>query len=415
MSNKLNPKNIYSKITQKSKKNSQNKNFNKTSSKIRKNKSQENIKGKNSIKFITNKYYLDTNDLSTFKNYHNPKLNKINYNKYIKTNGINPKQQKFISISEFPEMNVGDQICDNLNYMQIIRSSIIDSPDKNINKIKTVDANRYANHENNSISTFNDFKKKLLNKNSKFNTPFVFYKNNNIDLHNSKKVEDEKNYQIKRYRYLKSYIYSFNPIVRREKATIIQKWWVSKIHPKVGKRKKAIKLQSVFRGYITRKNLNDIICISVIYQNFINKLRHILSNYVRKHYFPKRYYKKKYALEKIFPLKLKIFFRKWKKIIQIDNAKTKAAGFLFNSRKNKRYNLLIIKTYFHMWKLKCEQYKRNENHNREIVNQRLKLGALPSFVNLIEKVAKRTAFDLSKNKIYKYLEHLYQNKYGKII
>jgi hypothetical protein len=58
MSNKLNPKNIYSKITQKSKKNSQNEILNKTSSKIRKNKSQENIKGKNSIKFITNKYYL---------------------------------------------------------------------------------------------------------------------------------------------------------------------------------------------------------------------------------------------------------------------------------------------------------------------------------------------------------------------
>ena len=103
-------------------------------------------------------------------------------------------------------------------------------------KIKTVDANKYINNENNSISTFNELKLKLLNKNNKFNTPFVFYKND-IDFDDYKKVEDEKNYQIKRYRYLKAYKYSFNPVIRRKNSKIIQKWWRNKIIPKIDKRK----------------------------------------------------------------------------------------------------------------------------------------------------------------------------------
>ena len=79
--------------------------------------------------------------------------------------------------------------------------------------------------------------------------------------------------------------------------------------PKIIKKEKIIKIQSVYKGYITRKHLNDIILITIIYQNFINKLRKVLSNFVRRNYFPKIYYKKEYALRKILPLKLKTYFR----------------------------------------------------------------------------------------------------------
>ena len=281
----LHPKNILTS-------NKFNQNNNNINLKNRKNKSQEKINSQNSIKIQNNKYFLDTNEFTNFNNSINDQSYNMdkNKNKYDKYNIINPSKNKFISISEFPELNE-DQINDDLNYIRIIQTSMIEEPNKNPDKIKTVDANKYLNHENNSISTFNDLKLKLLDKKIKFNTPFVFYKNN-IDLQNPKKVEDEKNYQIKRYRYLKAFKYSFNPIIRKKNSKIIQQWWRNKINPKIDKRKKIIKIQSVFRGYITRKNLNDIIFISVIYQNFINKLQHALSNFVHRNYFPKRYYKK---------------------------------------------------------------------------------------------------------------------------
>ncbi len=409
MSSKYSPTIIYERRLNK---NNQNNLTNKQNSKLRKSQPQEDVKENNSITIITNKYYLDTNEIANLKNNQNPKCQTTNNIKQAKNKSTNQKNNKFLSIEEYPEMADEDLICDNLNYMQIIRRSMAERPDSNPYKIKSVDANKYLNNDNCSISTFNDLKKKLLNRKNKFNTPFVFYKNN-IDYQNFKKVEDEKNYQIKRYRYLKAYRYSFNPVVRRENAMIIQNWWVNKIHPKIDKRNKVIQLQSVFRGYITRKSLNDIICISVVYQNFINKLRKILRNFVRKHYFPKRYYKKKYAFEKIFPLKLKLFFRKWKNINQLHKDQVKSMGVMFNTRKKNRYVLLALKTYVHIWKLKCEQYNKIEEKNKEMRNQRLKLRALPIIFNLIEKASKRAAYDLCKNNISEHLRDSYQNKFGK--
>ena len=260
-------------------------------------KPQQNIYIKKKSLSDKSEYSFSINN-SKISNYNNNNIEegKINNNK---------KQNKnnFISITDFSDNN------DDNNFISIIHSSIIEYPDNNLDKIKKVDANNYFNKENNSISSFNDLKLSILNKKHSFNTPFIFSKDG-IDLQNPKKIEEEKNYQIKRYRYLKNYKYSFNPKIRRQNSKIIQKWWKKKINPKVEKRKKITKIQSVYRGYITRKHLNDIICISVIYQNVINKLQKVFSNYVRRNYFPTRYYKKKYALEKIFPLKLKIFFKK---------------------------------------------------------------------------------------------------------
>ena len=329
----------------------------------------------------------------------------------LKSSTTASSNNKFMFISDYPE-TYKDNIYDNLNYIRIFENSVDENLDDNTEKIKTVDVNNYINNENKSLATFKDLKLKLLDKKTKLNSPFVFYKKD-INIDDSKIVENEKNYQIKRYRYLKSFRYSFNPVIRSKNAKVIQKWWKSKIVPKIKKRKKIILMQSVFRGYITRKNLNDIICISVVYQNFINKISNALSNFVHRNYFPKRYYKKKYALEKIFPIKLKLFFRKWKKYNKHYVDQVKAADFLFKIRSKKRYVLLVLKTYFNIWKLKCEQYNQNEDKILSIKNQNQKYSALSKLFNSIEKIGKKKSYYKSKDNIHKYLRYIYQKKYAK--
>ena len=338
-----------------------------------------------------------------------------NENEFDENNYIKPNKNHFISISEIPKTDE-DNIYDNFDYLKEIQKSIMEKEKEKLNidpkKIKTVDANKYLNNQNNLISTFNDFKQKLLNKDFEFNSPFIFYRNN-VDLSTKKKLEEEKNYQIKKYRYLRAFRYSFNPEIRRKNSKIIQNWWRKKIKPKIEKRKKIIKIQSAFRGYITRKTLNDIICISVLYQNFINKLRHALGSYVHRNYFPKRYYKKKYALEKIFPLKLKLFFRRWKNIHNIYAGQEKAAKFLFKNRQQKRYLLLVLKTFFKIWRLKCEQFGKNEDKITSMKDQNRKLSALSKLFNKLEKIGKKSAFNSSKENILKYLKNIFQNKTAK--
>ena len=78
------------------------------------------------------------------------------------------------------------------------------------------------------------------------------------------KIEKEKNYQIKRYRYLKLYRYSFNPIIRQKNAEIIQIWWRKKIVPKIDKIKKIIKIQSIYR------TIYNILFLRSRYFNIIN-------------------------------------------------------------------------------------------------------------------------------------------------
>ena len=237
-----------------------------------------------------------------------------------------------------------------------------------------------------------------MNKKNSLNSFFIFYKNN-IDFASTKKVESEKNNQIKRYRYLTSYKYSFNPILRRKNSKIIQNWWRNKINPILDKKKKIIKIQSIFRGYISRKYLNDIICILVIYQNFINKLQHALGNYVHRNYFPKRYYKKKYAFEKIFSLKLKLFFRRWRNIKKRYYKQDKAVEFLFKNRVKKRYILIVLKTYFTIWKLKCEHFMKNQNKYLALKNEHQKYIYKKKYAKKIMKLYNKYNIKRNMNKI----------------
>ena len=339
--------------------------------------------------------------MSKYKNNNEKDKNKFKDEKPDKIN-LNKKIDDFISISDIPENN--EKILDN-----IIQSSINGQIFNNYEKIKSVDANNYLNKENNPISSFNDFKINILNKKHSFNTQFIFCRKG-IDLTNPEKIEEEKNYQIKRYRHLKSYKYSFNPSIRRQNSKIIQKWWKQKINPKISKRKKATKIQSVYRGYITRKHLNDIICISIIYQNFINKLRSVLSNYVRRNYFPKRYYKKKYAMEKIFPLKIKLFFRKWKNYKNNCEQKEKAAENMIKTREKNRYILLILKSFFNIWKMKCEEMNQNEKGIKSLNDKDKKYLAISKLFNKVEKFGNKNAFSLSKTNLRKYLMYVFQKK-----
>ena len=222
------------------------------------------INSKNKKNIKSSEKQRTKNQIITKKIKYNPKNIKfINYrngdnvhNYYFGRNRNDPKiwtkqtKYKCIPISEFPKRNE-DYTYDNLEYIKYIHNSIIVGPNMDPEKIKTVDANKYINNENNSISTFNELKLKLLNKNNKFNTPFVFYKND-IDFDDYKKVEDEKNYQIKRYRYLKAFKYSFNPVVRRKNSKIIQQWWRSKINPKIDKRKKLINNYKIENSMINK-------------------------------------------------------------------------------------------------------------------------------------------------------------------
>ena len=336
----------------------------------------------------------------------NKSLNEQEKKQINNANYVNIHQKKnknsFISISDIPMSN--EQILDNNNYLNIIQASILSCPNNNYENIHTVNANNYLNKENNSIISFNDLKLSILNKKICFNNPFVFSRNA-IDLANPEKMEEEKNYQMRRYRYLKGYKYSFNEI-RKKNSKIIQKWWKIQINPKIERRKKIIKIQSVYRGYITRKHLNDIICISVIYQNFINKLRKVFRNFVRRNYFPKRYYKEKYALEKIFPMKLKIFFRKWKKYKSYCEQKEDIIKNMIKIREKNRYILLILKAYFNIWKIKCEEINKNENNLKLLNNKDKKYLAVSKLFNKLEKIGNERGFGLSNNNLRKYLKYL---------
>ena len=344
------------------------------------------------------------------KNYPNNKKDNESKGKIFnitKTHNPHKYKNEFISISDFQENE--EHILDNNNYKTIIQNSIIKLPCNNFENIKSVDANNYLNKENNSIASFNDLKLKILNKKLSFNSPFIFCKNNS-DLSSTEKIEEEKNYQMKRYRYLKNYKYSFNPSVRRKNSKIIQNWWRYQIMPKIIKREKIIKIQSVYKGYITRKHLNDIILITIIYQNFINKLRKVLSNFVRRNYFPKRYYKKEYAIRKILPLKLKTYFRRWQKFRINSEQKEKVVKNIYKNREKNRNTLLILKSFFKIWKIKCEQMKLDEKGVQLLKDKDKKYNAINKLFNDLVKIGHHKAFSLSKNNLKKYLTHLFKKK-----
>ena len=94
MSSKYSPTIIYERRLNK---NNQNNLTNKQNSKLRKSQPQEDVKENNSITIITNKYYLDTNEIANLKNNQNPKCHTTNNIKQAKNKSTNQKNNKFLS------------------------------------------------------------------------------------------------------------------------------------------------------------------------------------------------------------------------------------------------------------------------------------------------------------------------------
>jgi hypothetical protein len=145
----------------------------------------------------SNQIYQKKNNLISI----NPNLSNSSTSKKLypnvkeKKNIIKPDKNEFITFSEFQEMN-DDNIYDNFNYLKVIENTLVENENdkKNVNpdKIRSVDANKYLNNQNKSISTFTELKLNLLNKKFEFNNPFVFARND-VDLSSTKKIEEEKN------------------------------------------------------------------------------------------------------------------------------------------------------------------------------------------------------------------------------
>jgi len=117
---------------------------------------------------------------------------------------------------------------------------------------------------------------------------------------------------------------------------------------------KIIKIQSVWKGYIIRKKVFGIICMTIVYQNFFNILANILSKNIRLFVLKNMFIYSK--LKKIF-IKYNIYnyyFQRWKCITKLLKYKSNISNnqIIFKKRKiymkNNKYSLLT--RYFNIWK-----------------------------------------------------------------
>ena len=82
-------------------------------------------------------------------------------------------------------------------------------------------------------------------------------------------------------------------------------------------------------------------------------------------------------------------------------------------REKNRYILLILKSYFNIWKSKCKEINQNELKIKSLKDKDKKYIALNKLFNKIENIANKQAFTLSKNNLRKYLLFIFRNKYAK--
>ena len=169
---------------------------------------------------------------------------------------------------------------------------------------------------------------------------------------------------------------------------------------------KIIKIQSFWRGFIIRKRVIGIICMTIICQNFYNILSNILSRNAR--LFVLNIISRTYKMKKIF-IQYNIynyFFQRWKCITKllIYKSQNQNNQIIFKKRKiymkNNKYSLL--KRYFNIWKQNIVRYdifiKLKNNRKKFLSNNNKK-----KYINI---------FDINqqdKNEILRRSLSIYEN------
>ncbi len=236
-----------------------------------------------------------------------------------------------------------------------------------------------------------------------------------IDLNQDKNYTGPSKYKIVNAVKNKNYKIERNPKVKKNAAKVIQLWWRTlqskRQYENIEHERytKIVIIQSNYRGYIFRKNMNTLMKNLYIYQELFDILKSIIIRKVR---------------EKVFQI-LKAIFNKYNKD-SLKNKQSKAARIIYNiySKKYLTNKKSSIKKVLDKWELfvKIEQ-EMNKNtfktteENTMISNKYLeseemyeKMKNLTRLCDATKKFAKEIAFQPVKNKFRKYLKYLINNR-----
>ena len=95
--------------------------------------------------------------------------------------------------------------------------------------------------------------------------------------------------------------------------------------------------------------------------------------------------------------------------------KEQKAKNMIKIRNKNRYILLILKAFFHIWKLKCDKIIQNEINYKLLNDKDKKYLAVNKLFHIIENIFIKKSFSNSKTNLKKYLIYLFRNKNAKII
>lgn len=218
-----------------------------------------------------------------------------------------------------------------------------------------------------------------------------------------------KSYQIRKYRHLKNYRFSTNPVVRERSSRLIQFWWRNNIKTKLDFLKKIITIQKIYRGYFIRKYIKDIIYLTAVYEGFCSKVSSVMSHCVRRLYFPRSNYKKKKIMLRLFNVKKWQYFRKWRYIILIENEREESSKQMMKFRKNTRKRLQLMKSYFDIWKLQVTSEQIKEQHSKKVSDLHRKTDGIHKIIDGTNTCASRIGLDTISHKLNKELHNKYTN------
>ena len=84
---------------------------------------------------------------------------------------------------------------------------------------------------------------------------------------------------------------------------------------------------------------------------------------------------------------------------------------MVKTREKNRNILIILKTFFNIWKIKFEEINQNENGLKLLNDKDKKYCAIAKLFNKTQQIGNKKAFDLTKNNLRKYLMYIFKKKY----